>query len=80
MLRDMSSHMHCDHLVENYFMSFMLVIDVVTRLLGGCSGVWIPVGAQNFSVHQNVRTGSGAHPASYSVCTVVLPWGKAARA
>jgi hypothetical protein len=33
---------------------------------------------KNFSLLQNVQTSSEAHPASCSVSTVVLSWGKAA--
>jgi hypothetical protein len=33
------------------------------------SGVWVPVGAGNFSPHHHVQTGSGAYPASYPVGT-----------
>jgi hypothetical protein len=32
----------------------------------GRSGVRIPVGARDFSLHQHVKIGPGAHPASYS--------------
>jgi hypothetical protein len=31
----------------------------------GWSGVRIPAGAGNFSLHRHIQTGSGAHPASY---------------
>jgi hypothetical protein len=34
-------------------------------------------GLEIFSCLQNIQTGSMAHPASYSMGTVVLPWGKA---
>jgi hypothetical protein len=34
-------------------------------LLVGWSGVRVPVGAGNFSIHHRVQTGSGAYPASY---------------
>jgi hypothetical protein len=33
---------------------------------------------RDFSVLQNVETGCGAHPTSYSVGTMVFPWCKAA--
>jgi hypothetical protein len=32
------------------------------------SRVRFPVGAGNFSLHQRVQKGSGAHPASYAMC------------
>jgi hypothetical protein len=44
-------------------------------------GVRVPVGAGNFSRHHRVQTGSGAHPASYTMGTRgPFPRGKAARA
>jgi hypothetical protein len=44
------------------------------------SGVRFPAGAGNFSLHHRVRTGSGAHPASYPMGTTgSFPGGKAAR-
>jgi hypothetical protein len=43
------------------------------------SRVRFPAGAGNFSLHHRVQNGSGAHPASYSMCTRgSLPGGKAA--
>jgi hypothetical protein len=33
------------------------------------SRVRFPVGAGNFSLHHSVQNGSGAHPASYPMCT-----------
>jgi len=33
-------------------------------------GVRVPAGAGNFSLHHSVQTGSGSHPASYSLGTV----------
>jgi hypothetical protein len=47
------------------------LVGIVTRLRAGRSGVRIPVEARDFSLLQNVQTGSGAHPASYSVGIVV---------
>jgi hypothetical protein len=35
-----------------------------------------PVRGKGFSLLQNVQTGTGAHPASYSVGTRVLSWCK----
>jgi hypothetical protein len=52
-----------------------------TRLRAGCSGVRVPAGAGNFSLHRHVRTGSGAHPASPPISTrSSFPGGKAAGA
>jgi hypothetical protein len=49
-------------------------------LQAGWSGVWVPAGAGNFYPHQRVRTGSGAHPASYPMGTRGLfPWGYSGR-
>jgi hypothetical protein len=48
-------------------------------LRSGWSGVLVPTGAWNFSLHSHVQTGSRAHPASYAVGTVgSFPGGKAA--
>jgi hypothetical protein len=45
------------------------------------SGVRVPVGAGNFSLHHRVQTGCGAHPASYPMDTRgSFPGGKAAGA
>jgi hypothetical protein len=50
-------------------------------LRAGCSGVRVPAGAGNFSLHHRVQTGSGVHPASYPVGTRgSFPEGKAAGA
>jgi hypothetical protein len=38
-------------------------------LRAGLSGVRVPAGAGNFSLHHRVQTGSGAHPASYPMDT-----------
>jgi len=40
--------------------------DIVTRLRSERSGIRNPAGTRNFSVLQNVRLVSGAHPASHS--------------
>jgi hypothetical protein len=39
------------------------------KLLARGSRVRFPAGAGNFSLHQHIQTGSGAHPASYPVGT-----------
>ena len=41
-------------------------VGTVTTLRSARSGVRIPVGARDFSIHRKVQTGSKAHPASYS--------------
>jgi hypothetical protein len=38
-------------------------------LWAGCLDVWLLAGAGNFSLHSCIKTGSGAHPASYPVGT-----------
>jgi hypothetical protein len=47
-------------------------VGIVTGLRTGLSRVRISVVVRDSSVFQNVYTGSGAHPASYSVGTGVL--------
>jgi hypothetical protein len=50
-----------------------------TGLRAGWSGILVPAGAGNFSLHHRVQTGSGAHPASYPVGTRgSFPRGRAA--
>jgi hypothetical protein len=45
------------------------------------SGVQIPAGARNFSLHHHIPNGSGAHPASYPMGTKgSYPGGEAAGA
>ena len=48
---------------------------VVTKLGAGRSRVGVLVEASDFSALHNAQTGSGAHPASYSVGTGVLSRG-----
>jgi len=48
-----------------------IIVYVVTRLPSGRSGVGIPTWATDPCPRTNVRTGSGAHPASGSVGTEV---------
>jgi hypothetical protein len=54
---------------------------VKLQLFGYCPvseeyiGVRVPVGAGNFSPHHRVQAGSGAHPASYPMCTRALSLG-----
>jgi len=45
---------------------------IVTTLWAGWSGVRIMVGARDFTLLQNVKTGPGAHLVSYSVGIRVL--------
>ena len=52
--------------------SLSSVFCLVTRLLGGQSGVRILAGVDNFSVPENVQTSSGVHSASNSSGTVVI--------
>ena len=55
------------------------VVGAVTRLLAGRSGVRIPVGAGDFSVSQNLQTGSASHSALYLMGAEVLSRGKSGR-
>ena len=52
-----------------------VVVCTLTRPRVGWSGVWIPIMARDFPLLQTVQTGSGAHPASYSMGTGVLSRG-----
>jgi hypothetical protein len=45
---------------------------IVIWLWAGRSGDRIPAWARNVPLYQKVQTGSGAHPASYSISTAVL--------
>ena len=51
------------------------VVGIATRLRAGGFRVRILVRSKDFSLLQNVQTGSGAHPASSSVCSGVLSRG-----
>jgi hypothetical protein len=48
------------------------VVNSVTGLWAGRCGVRIPAEATDFYLHQNVPTGSGAHPNSYPNDTVLI--------
>ena len=48
------------------------VVGTETKLEPWCWGIQIPAGSINFSLFQNVQTGSADHPAFYSVGTVDL--------
>ena len=52
------------------------VVGAVNKLQAGRSGVWIAIRAGHFCLLEIVQTGSGVHPASYSMGTGVLPQGK----
>jgi len=56
-----------------------LFFGLLTTLHTGRSGVRIPVESRGFSLLQNVKTNSGAYPASYSVGTGVLSRGYGGR-
>jgi len=43
------------------------LVDIMSRLRAEQSIIRIPVGAIYLSLPKNVQTGSGAHPASYSM-------------
>lgn len=45
------------------------VVGIATRLQAGGFKVRIPIGTRHTSVSQNVQTGSGTHPPSYSMGT-----------
>jgi hypothetical protein len=51
------------------------IVGIPTRLQIGWSRVRILIGAQDFSLLQNVQTSSEAHPASLSVGTGFTSWG-----
>ena len=52
-----------------------MVTGVVIRLRDGRIGVRLLAGTRDFSAVTNIHSGSGAHPASYSVGTEVLARG-----
>ena len=56
------------------------LVGMATRLRVVRPGFRIPVEAKDFSVIQNVQTGSGAHPAFYTMGTGVISQGKVAGA
>jgi hypothetical protein len=51
------------------FMGARIAQSYSAGLRAGCSGVRVPAGAGNFSLHHRVQTGPGAHPASYPTGT-----------
>ena len=51
--------------LRRYIYTCCSVLDVLTRLGAGRSGVQIPTGARIFSLLQKVLTDFGSHPASY---------------
>jgi len=54
----------------------IIAVGMVTMPRTGRSGVRIAAGMRDLSVLQNVQTNSGAHPATYSFSTDILPEGK----
>ena len=62
------------HVRINGFSAYFMA----TRVRAGCTGIQIQVGATDFSLFQNVQTGSGAHPALYSMVPRCLQRGEAA--
>jgi hypothetical protein len=58
------------------------IVIVVTRLLGGRSGLRSPAGAREFPVLQSIQTGCGIHlaPSQYVGRTVFILGDKAAGA
>jgi hypothetical protein len=50
-------------------------VSIVIKLQAVRSGIQIMDRTTEFSVFHNVQTGSGAHAASSSMGTVILPWG-----
>jgi len=52
--------------------SCCLVVSIANRLRTGQPGARIPVKKTDFSLLQNIQTGSGAHLGSYSLGTGVL--------
>jgi hypothetical protein len=55
------------------------VISIVPRIWTRQSGVQIPARAKDFSLLQNIQSGSGAHPASHAIDPMTsFPRGKAA--
>jgi len=55
-------------------------VGLATTLRAGQSGIQIQARVRDVSLRRNVRTGSGAHPASYSISTGVFLRGNAAGA
>jgi hypothetical protein len=62
-------------LIMDHTHSYSIIGSVVTRLVAGQSGVQIPVHARNLVLLHHVHTGSGAHPAPYSMGTGVFSRG-----
>jgi hypothetical protein len=54
-----------------WYMSSILLtwLSYSVGLWAGWSGVRVPTGAENFSLHHSVQTGPGAHPTSYPTGT-----------
>jgi hypothetical protein len=59
------SNMHLRN--EKYIQKFIYVYVALGYVVDDrVSRIRLPAGAENFSFHQRVKKGSGAHPASYS--------------
>lgn len=67
------------YIVLNFFWSREDVVDIPTRLRTG--GIWvrIPVRERNISLLESAQSGSGAHPASYSIYIGILALGYSGR-
>ena len=55
------------------YLSLYSVVGIATKLRAGWSGVQLLVGASDLCLLQNVQTGSGVHPAVYSMGTGFFP-------
>ena len=53
-----------------------VVVGLAIRLRAGRSGSRIPSGTRDFPLFVTFLTGCGFHPASYSICTLILSRGK----
>jgi hypothetical protein len=80
----LDAYVLCEHLlnilcVSLYHINIHTAQWYSTGLRAGWSGVRVPTGDGNLSIHHRVQTGSGAHPASYPMVTgSSFPGGKAA--
>jgi len=55
-------------------MAVYRIVSIQTSLWAGWCWVQILVGIRDFSHFQNMQTGTGAHPASYSVGTGIISY------
>jgi hypothetical protein len=63
---------------SSFFWSQSSVVGIASKLWAGWSGVWNLVGTKDIPLFQNVQTGSGAHPTSYSWVPGLFHGGKTA--